>query len=194
MNALNRGVKGRLWKGQIFWILLLFPLVLNAQSIVSVRYSPESSNFLGHLMYYSKLDFEYSKVVFHKERVLIHPGIRMTFLNFHQGGHVGYTDKYGVPPSQRFVAIGLVPGAFSERLFRKAPVYLDESIGVDYFTQKFPNVNGRHFNIILEAGVHVTILRLVTLGYRYSHVSNVWTGRINPGLDSNMISVGFIIP
>ena len=194
MNALSRGAKGKFAKGQIFWTLLLFPIVLNAQSIISVRYSPESSNFLGHLMYFSKLDFEYSKTVFHKNRILFHPGIRMTFVNFHQGNHVGYTDKYGVPPSQKFVAIGLVPGAFSELLFKKAPVYLDESIGVDYFTRKFPNKNGKNFNIILEAGVHVTILKTVTLGYRYSHVSNVWTGRINPGMDSNMISLGFLIP
>ncbi|HKI45098.1 MAG TPA: acyloxyacyl hydrolase [Balneolales bacterium] len=194
MNALDRGAKGKFWKRQIFWTLLLFPLVLNAQSIVSVRYSPESSNFLGHLMYFSKLDFEYSQIVFHKNRILFHPGIRMTFLNFHQGNHIGYTDRYGVPPSQKFMAFGLVPGAFSERLFDKVPVYLDESVGVDYFPKKFPNKNGKNFNIILEAGVHVTIWKMVTLGYRYSHVSNVWTGRINPGLDSNMFSLGFIIP
>lgn len=184
-----------MWKNKkihVLWIFLFFPLLLNAQSIISVRYSPESTNFLGHLKYYSKLDFEYSRVMFQNRRFIYHPSIRLSILNFHLGKHDGYTDKYGVAPGKHFGAIGLVPGAFSERLF-KIPVYADEGIGVAFFPRRFPNTNGRNFNVILEAGFHVALMNTLIIGYRYSHVSNAWTGRINPGIDSNMLSIGVII-
>jgi hypothetical protein len=36
--------------------------------------------------------------------------------------------------------------------------------------------------------------RSFTIGYKYHHLSNAETGTINPGIDSNIIYLGFSIP
>ncbi len=198
MNTRHRKAIGFKKESLVFWIILLFPILCvvqmsNAQSIVSIRYSPESTVFLGHLKYFSKFDFEYSRIFYQNDRYSYSPSIRFSILNFHLGNHPGYTDRYGVPPGQRFFAVGVLPGSFSERPF-DLPLYVDEDIGVGYFPKTFPNKNGRHFNVILEAGFHVTVKSVLMIGYRFSHVSNAWTGRVNPGMDSNMFSIGVILP
>lgn len=198
MNDQYRRAISKTKESLVFWIVLLFPLLfvsssLQAQSILSVRYSPESTDFLGHLKYFSKFDFEYSKIFYQDDRYSYNPSIRLSILNLHLRNHSGYTDRYGVPPGQRFVAFGIVPASFSERL-PNLPVYVDEGLGVGYFPKRFPNKNGRNFNLIIEAGFHVTVKQVLLIGYRYSHVSNAWTGRVNPGMDSNMFSIGVIIP
>lgn len=182
----------------VFWIILLLPLLFvparaNAQSVMSVRYSPESTDFLGHLKYFSKFDFDYSWIFYQNDRYSYSPSLRLSILNLHLRNHSEYTDRYGVPPGQRFIAFGIVPASFSERL-SNLPLYVDEGLGVGYFPKRFPNKNGRNFNLIIEAGFHVTVKQTLLVGYRFSHVSNVWTGKVNPGMDSNMLSIGVIIP
>ncbi len=192
MNILCRKTDGKYRKGHILWLFLLFPAILNAQSMVSVCYSPESMDFLGHLRYYSKLDFEFSQKLYDYRSFTYEPAVRLSFLNFHEDGRKGYTDRYGVPPGPNFWCIGVVPLGFTVRLFH-SPVYADGSIGAAWFPKKFPNSDGRNINALLEAGIHVKIWKTLLLGYRFSHISNAWTGRVNPGLDSSMLSVGIVL-
>jgi len=62
------------------------------------------------------------------------------------------------------------------------------------FSTDVPVYNSRRLNYVFEYGGGVELLRhdgrAVTLGYRFHHISNGSSARINPGLDANILYVG----
>lgn len=66
--------------------------------------------------------------------------------------------------------------------------------GLFHLFDAMPDERGRRLNFAVGvgAGVEISLPRhtILTLGYRYHHLSNGFRGRINPGLDANLLYVG----
>lgn len=73
--------------------------------------------------------------------------------------------------------------------------FLSASVGFLYFTDDVPVPDSSRFNFTPEAGVGLQFFlasdNVLTLGYKYHHISNAGTARRNPGLDSNVFYAGF---
>ena len=81
---------------------------------------------------------------------------------------------------------------------RKLQPFVNSSAGFLYFTRQVPAPASSQFNFTFNFGGGMQLFtrsrRSFTLGYKYHHLSNADTGIINPGIDSNVIYVGFSIP
>lgn len=81
---------------------------------------------------------------------------------------------------------------------RKLQPFVDSSAGFLYFNRQVPAPASSQFNFTFNFGGGLQIFsdsrRSFMLGYKYHHLSNAETGTINPGIDSNVIFVGFAIP
>lgn len=81
---------------------------------------------------------------------------------------------------------------------KKLQPFVNSSAGFLYFTRQVPAPASSQFNFTFNFGGGVQLftrsLRSFTIGYKYHHLSNAETGTINPGIDSNVIYVGFSIP
>ena len=66
--------------------------------------------------------------------------------------------------------------------------------GLVHLFDAMPDERGRRLNFAVGVGAGVEIVlprhTTLTLGYRYHHLSNGFRGRINPGLDANLLYVG----
>lgn len=99
-------------------------------------------------------------------------------------------------PDFRGTGVGIAPVGLqvNYRLHRAVQPYLRMTTGVAYFFSAVPDVRGKHLNFTLEIGAGVqsalTDRILLTLGYRYHHLSNGFRGDINPGVDSHLLHVG----
>lgn len=75
--------------------------------------------------------------------------------------------------------------------------FFKSSAGFMYLSNPFPNDLGTNFNFTLEIGtgldIPITEHTILTLGYKYHHMSNGETGQVNPGVDSNIFYGGFTI-
>lgn len=69
--------------------------------------------------------------------------------------------------------------------------------GFLYFSQQVPIANASQFNFTFDFSGGVQIVnrnrRSFTIGYKYHHISNGYTGFFNPGVDVQMIFAGFSI-
>ncbi len=78
---------------------------------------------------------------------------------------------------------------------RKIQPFANSSIGFLYFNHQVPAPDSSQFNFTFNFGGGVQFFpasgRTFTVGYKYHHLSNADTGIINPGIDSNVIYVGF---
>ena len=67
--------------------------------------------------------------------------------------------------------------------------------GMLAFNRAVPFGNARRFNFTLQLGagldMAITSRWHVSAGYRFYHLSNAGTGEINPGLDANVLLLGF---
>ena len=66
--------------------------------------------------------------------------------------------------------------------------------GFLYFTEQVPVADSSQFNFTFSFGGGVEILSAghsIALGYRYHHISNGYTAPLNPGIDSQILSIGF---
>lgn len=66
--------------------------------------------------------------------------------------------------------------------------------GIFYFFDAVPNDRGRNVNFAAGLGgglrMALTDRTVLTIGYRYHHLSNGFRGSINPGLDANVLFLG----
>lgn len=66
--------------------------------------------------------------------------------------------------------------------------------GMIAFSRDVPVHTSRKLNFMFDYGGGVDLVRrdgrAVTIGYRFHHISNAGSGRVNPGLDANVIYVG----
>lgn len=95
--------------------------------------------------------------------------------------------------------IGLVPVGIQLYVFQNAKLNLfaAASMGFLVFTRDVPTPNSRKFNFTFDygGGVEIPIQTSwnLTLGYKFHHLSNAYTGRFNPGLDANLFYIGLVL-
>lgn len=81
---------------------------------------------------------------------------------------------------------------------RKLQPFVNSSAGFLYFDRQVPSPASSQFNFTFNFGGGIQFFtasrRSFTVGYKYHHLSNAETGTINPGIDSNVIYVGFSLP
>ena len=106
---------------------------------------------------------------------------------------------------QTVYGFGLTPVGFQLNFRRQKKVqpFLTASAGLIRFAKTIPddrsafqpNQYGRQMNFTLAAGGGVEFLtddgKSVTAGFKFHHISNAYTGRINPGVDSHIFYAGF---
>ena len=81
------------------------------------------------------------------------------------------------------------------RNHRKLQPFLSATGGFLYFTEQVPVTDSSQYNFTCSLGGGVEIFsgrHSVVVGYRYHHISNGFTATHNPGIDSQVISVGFL--
>ena len=75
--------------------------------------------------------------------------------------------------------------------------YAGGSGGFLYFSKQIPVAGASQFNFTFDFGGGVDIVRngrrSISIGYKYQHISNGYTATINPGVDVQMIYVGYSI-
>jgi Lipid A 3-O-deacylase (PagL) len=73
--------------------------------------------------------------------------------------------------------------------------FANSSIGFLYFNRQVPAPASSQFNFTFNFGGGIQFFtaarRSFTVGYKYHHLSNADTGIINPGIDSNVLYLGF---
>jgi len=96
---------------------------------------------------------------------------------------------YGVSP------FGLEVGVYP---FRGLGLYGAAAAGGLIFRDPFPVPEARRTNFTLEYGggvlIHTGRERWLRLGYKYHHLSNAYTARVNPGLDGFVFYAGYQVP
>jgi hypothetical protein len=73
--------------------------------------------------------------------------------------------------------------------------FLSASVGFLYFQDEVPVPDSSRFNFTPEIGAglqfFLTPRTALTLGYKFHHISNAGRSRRNPGLDSNVVYLGY---
>lgn len=67
--------------------------------------------------------------------------------------------------------------------------------GMIAFSSDVPVQSSRRLNFMFDYGGGVDFMlrdgRAATIGYRFHHISNAGSGSVNPGLDANIVYLGF---
>ncbi len=102
-----------------------------------------------------------------------------------------------LPDRQRIHGAGISPVGLQMN-FRRGCVlqpYVNGTAGVLYFTRNVPVENSSNFNFIFGFGAGLEIWhregQSLIVGYKYQHISNGYTAQRNPGVDSNLLYVGY---
>jgi hypothetical protein len=86
---------------------------------------------------------------------------------------------------------------FNFRRDRRVQPFGQATGGFLYFSEQVPDANTSQFNFTFDFSGGVQIVngnrRSFTVGYKYQHISNGYTGLYNPGVDVQMIFAGFSI-
>ena len=98
--------------------------------------------------------------------------------------------------AQLAVGTGLAP--FGLKMYvnptGRARFFASATAGLIAFSSDVPVYDSRRLNYMFDYGGGVDLVgrngRAVTLGYRFHHISNGASGRVNPGLDANIIYIG----
>jgi hypothetical protein len=109
----------------------------------------------------------------------------------YDGGEVGL-----VPYKKNAFGVGLIPIAAEATLHvsDRIGIVLGGGGGAAYFNRRIPDPDETRFNFLADGhtGVYVRSgIGTTTFGFRLQHISNGDTGRVNPGLDTRMLYVGF---
>ena len=79
----------------------------------------------------------------------------------------------------------------------RAQPFIAGSTGLAYFPQSVPSARGKSLNFTFDVGAGVRVLLtpalVLTVGYRYHHLSNGFRGQINPGVDANLVQLGVTV-
>jgi hypothetical protein len=86
---------------------------------------------------------------------------------------------------------------FNFRRNRKVQPFGQATGGFLYFNEDVPVAGAARFNFTFDFSGGVQVVnsnrRAVTIGYKYEHISNGYRSSINPGVDAQMIFVGFSV-
>lgn len=98
---------------------------------------------------------------------------------------------------RRSYAFGIIPVGLqiNFRPRKKVQPFIEGSGGFFYFNKRIPGDVGTRFTFTADVGggaeVRLKKGRAVTVGYKYFHLSNGNRGFQNPGIDNNLIYVGY---
>ena len=99
-------------------------------------------------------------------------------------------DTYGV---------GMSPAGLrlTYRVVKRVQPFMAGSAGIAHFVQSVPNHWGKHLNFMFDVGAGVQVVLtsdlILSVGYRYYHLSNGFRGQINPGIDANLFHFGVAV-
>jgi lipid A 3-O-deacylase PagL len=75
--------------------------------------------------------------------------------------------------------------------------YVGATGGFLYFTDQVPVPESSRYNFTFSFGGGIELLNsgrgTLRLGYRFHHLSNGYTGHVNPGIDSHILEIGFAL-
>jgi hypothetical protein len=111
-----------------------------------------------------------------------------------RGHHVDLLEQTGRGPVYGVGASPLGIELIGPRLRAVRP-YAAVAAGFLWFTRNTPEPEARRLNATFEVGAGLRVVRGtrndLLLGWKFHHLSNAWTAPYNPGLDGNVIYVGF---
>lgn len=86
---------------------------------------------------------------------------------------------------------------FNFRRNRRVQPYAHATGGFLYFNEQVPVPGAARFNFTFDFAGGVQVVNsnrhAISIGYKYEHISNGYRANINPGVDVQMITVGFSI-
>jgi lipid A 3-O-deacylase PagL len=94
------------------------------------------------------------------------------------------------------VGAGILPTGFQlyTRSVRPVRFFLGAAGGLLWFTRDTPVPDARRMNFAADGGAGVELLsrdgRVLVVGYKFQHLSNGGTARLNPGFDTHLLYVG----
>jgi hypothetical protein len=100
------------------------------------------------------------------------------------------------PSPSPTVGVGIAPVGlqFVYRTHRRMQPFFGGSGGLMAFPEPIPDGRGRGLNYTFDISVGIRYVlmtnRVLTVGYRFHHLSNGFRGDINPGFDANIIYIG----
>ena len=100
------------------------------------------------------------------------------------------------PATSPIYGVGLAPIGlqFIYRTHRRVQPFFGGSGGLMVFPAPVPDGRGRKLNYTFDVSVGLRWIldadRVLTLGYRFHHLSNGFRGDINPGFDANVFYIG----
>lgn len=92
--------------------------------------------------------------------------------------------------------VGISPAGLrmTYRITKRVQPFVGGSTSITYFTASVPAPRGKPLNFMFDLGAGVQVILtpdlLLTVGYRYHHLSNGFRGQINPGVDANLLHFG----
>ena len=112
--------------------------------------------------------------------------------------HGDYPEQVDVPNSRRSIYGGGISPIGLQLNYRRGRMlqpYINGTAGMIYFTDQVPVKGSSQFNFAVGWGAGIQIWhgkdRLISLGYKFKHISNANSSDTNPGADSNLIYVGY---
>lgn len=101
-----------------------------------------------------------------------------------------------VPYKKTAFGVGLIPIAVEVtlRLSDRTGIVLGGGGGASYFDRRIPDPDETRFNFLADGhtGLYLrSSMGTASVGFRLQHISNGDTGRVNPGLDTRMLYIGF---
>lgn len=116
------------------------------------------------------------------------PYIEFDYPRRDEGNTRGKSKGFGISP------LGL---GITNEISRIVSISMYSYSGLILMDKRFPTDKGKKLNYTFSLSVN-TILRTsehisLSLGYKFHHISNAQTGKENPGVDSNFITLSLIL-
>lgn len=156
--------------------------------------STENANF-------GSVGLRYGRVLLASKTVAFEWTIDAIPLSILANDHFAGFSPAGVPTFTRKSVYGAgaapIGLKFNFRRHRRVQPFGHATGGFLYFSEQVPDLNTSQFNFTFDFSGGVQIVsqnrRSFTVGYKYQHISNGYTGIYNPGVDVQMIFAGFSI-
>jgi len=114
-----------------------------------------------------------------------------------QQGYISGGHPVDLPGSQNIYGAGVSPVGLQLNFRRGCMLqpYVNGTAGILYFEDQVPVAESSNFNFSLGLGAGIEVWyqnsQSILLGYKYHHISNGYTHRLNPGVDSNLFYIGY---
>jgi hypothetical protein len=169
----------------VLTFLFVFTAVSCEAQVIELGYGPASNTGLGSLPETSKIDLSVLFEPYKSHSFQYIPGIRYSHVH---SKSTKLIDKEHKQINGKFNMLFFLPASFNVPLGRFAYV---NRMGLGLSDKPFPNDDGMTMNFVLEFGFGYTITSHISASIRYSHISNGYREKINPGVDNATIALGY---